>query len=240
MPRKPRFILPGQPLHVTIRGVNREPIFYSDVDYRYYLGRLKEAIERHDCALHAYVLMTNHVHLLLTPSTEHGIAKSIQMLGRYYVQYFNEKYGRTGTLWEGRYKSTLVDSEEYLLICHRYIELNPVRANMVDHPAEYPWSSYRCNAIGQPDPLINNHERYKEMGNTDDERRRSYRALFDIYVTDKQLNEIRQAANREWVLGSDRFKAKIEQELQRRVSPLPRGGDRKSISFRNRHQINRN
>jgi len=232
MPRKPRFILPGQPQHVIIRGVNREPIFYDDADYRYYLARLKQAIVRHDCALHAYVLMTNHVHLLLTPSTEYGIGKSIQMLGRYYVQYFNEKYGRTGTLWEGRYKSTLVDSEEYLLICHRYIELNPVRADMVDHPTDYPWSSYRCNAIGQPDPLIINHDRYQEMGSTDDERRQAYRALFDSYVTDKQLDEIRQAANREWVLGSDRFKAKIEQQLQRRVSPLPRGGDRKSRQFK--------
>lgn len=239
MPRKPRFILPGQPQHVIIRGVNRAPVFCNDADYRYFLARLKEAIERHDCALHAYVLMTNHVHLLLTPSTEYGIGKSIQMLGRYYVQYFNEKYGRTGTLWEGRYKSTLVDTEEYLLICHRYIELNPVRAKMVDHPAEHPWSSYRCNAIGQPDPLIRNHDIYKEMGSTDDERRRAYRALFDREVTDKQLEEIRQAANSEWVLGSDRFKALIEKKLARRASPLSRGGDRKSPSFKSRHQINR-
>ena len=131
MPRKPRFVIPGEPQepqHVIIRGINREPIFYDDADYRYYISRLKEALIKHSCSLHAYVLMTNHVHLLLTPGTEQGISKAIQMLGRYYVQYFNYTYGRTGSLWEGRYKSTLIDSEQYLLSCHRYIELNPVRA----------------------------------------------------------------------------------------------------------------
>jgi putative transposase len=197
MPRKPRFILPGQPQHVIIRGVNREPIFYNERDYRYYLAQLKAAIERHECALHAYVLMTNHVHLLITPAAEHSIGKAIQVLGRYYVQYFNQKYGRTGTLWEGRYKAALIDTEEYLLICHRYIELNPVRASMVDHPASYPWSSYRCNSVGHANPIITNHEQYTALGKSTEERQQAYRSLFEAHITEKQLDEIRKAANSE-------------------------------------------
>ena len=239
MPRKARFILPGQPQHVIIRGVNRQPIFNQEADYRYYLSRLDQALERHDCALHAYVLMTNHVHMLLTPHAGPGIGKTIQMLGRYYVQYFNQTYHRTGTLWEGRYKSTAVDTEHYLLTCYRYIELNPVRANIVAHPSEYPWSSYRCNGIGQSNSLITMHDRYRELGGTDEKRQQAYRALFKAQISEIQLEEIRIAANKEWVLGSDHFKAKIEQQLKRRTTPLPRGGDRRSKQYKNQHQINR-
>jgi len=239
MPRKPRFILPGQPHHVIIRGINREPIFYDDADYRCYLQRLKEALEKHKCDLHAYVLMANHVHLLLTPHLEECIGKAIQMLGRYYVQYFNTTYGRTGSLWEGRYKSALVDSEQYLLTCYRYIELNPVRAQMVMHPSEYPWSSYRCNGVGQVNPLITTHYKYDELGRTDEARQRGYRALFKEHISEKQLVEIRAATHKEWVLGSEYFKEKIAQELERQTMPLPRGGDRKSAQFRRQHAINR-
>lgn len=239
MPRKPRFVLPGEPQHVIIRGINREPIFYDDADYRYYLSKLKEAIRKHNCNLHAYVLMTNHVHLLLTPETEQGISKTIQMLGRYYVQYFNYTYGRTGTLWEGRYKSTLIDTEQYLLTCYRYIELNPVRAQMVDHPSDYPWSSYRSNATGQANPLIKTHYKYDELGRTGDARQQNYRALFKTHILEKTLEEIRESTNKEWVLGSDYFKAKIEGKLKCRTTPLPRGGDRKSKQWREQHDINR-
>lgn len=239
MPRKPRFVLPGEPQHVIIRGINREPIFYDDADYQYYLHKLKEAIDKHDCDLHAYVLMTNHIHLLLTPKTEQGISKTIQMLGRYYVQYFNDTYGRTGTLWEGRYKSTLIDSEQYLLTCYRYIELNPVRAQMVMHPSEYPWSSYRFNAVGKANPIIKTHYKYDELGRTAEVRQQSYRALFKAHISERQLDEIRESTNKEWVLGSDYFKAKIEEKLQRRTTPLPRGGDRKSEEFRSQYAINR-
>ena len=239
MPRKTRFVLPGEPQHIIIRGVNRAPIFYDTADYRYYLNALQEALGKHRCTCHAYVLMTNHVHLLLTPETEFGISKAIQMLGRYYVQYFNSTYGRTGTLWEGRYKATLVDTEQYLLTCYRYIELNPVRAQMVDHPADYPWSSYRCNAGGEANPLIKAHYKYDELGRTPVERQRGYRALFKAHIAERQLEAIRTATNKEWVLGSDYFKAKIEEKLQRRTVPLPRGGDRKSKEYRSEHGINR-
>lgn len=239
MPRKPRFVLPGEPQHVIIRGVNREPIFYTEQDYRCYLSRLQEAIGKHGCALHAYVLMTNHVHFLISPANEIGIGRMIQMLGRYYVQYFNHTYGRTGTLWEGRYKATLVDTEEYLLTCYRYIELNPVRAQMVEHPADYPWSSYRHNALGQANPILSPHEKYRDLGRTDESRQTSYRALFNAHLSDSALSEIRDATQKEWVLGSDYFKVKIGSRLERKVSPMPRGGDRRSNRFMRNNEINR-
>ena len=146
MPRKPRFNIVGIPQHVIQRGNNREPCFYSEQDYQRYLKDLSDSAKKHDCRIHAYVLMTNHVHLLVTPMVEHGISNMMQALGRRYVYYINKNYQRSGTLWEGRYKASLIDSERYLLTCMRYIELNPVRAKMVEHPGEYPWSSYQANA----------------------------------------------------------------------------------------------
>ena len=164
MARLPRFVIPGHPQHVIVRGNNREPIFYAEADYQFYLEKLKQACDKHSCDVHAYVLMTNHVHLLITPHKENGISKAMQMLGRYYVQYFNYSYERTGTLWEGRYKASLIDSNSYALICYRYIELNPVRADMVDHPSEYPWSSYRHNALGEKNELVIHHPCTKHWG----------------------------------------------------------------------------
>ena len=239
MPRKPRFVIPGEPQHVIIRGINREPIFYDTPDYRCYLSRLREAIEKYKCCLHAYVLMTNHVHLLISPADHDGISKTIQKIGRHYVQYFNYTYGRTGSLWEGRYKASLVDTDNYLLTCYRYIELNPVRAQMVDHPSEYPWSSYRVNAVGEYNPLIMSHYKYNELGRYKDERQEAYRALFNAHISELQLEEIRDATNKEWVLGSDYFKDKISEKLKRRVSPLVRGGDRKSKKYKSQIEINR-
>lgn len=154
MARLPRFDVPGYPQHVIQRGNNRSIIFAGEEDYTFYLEKLGEACKKYQCDLHAYVLMTNHVHLLMTPHLKGSIGKVMQMLGRYYVQYFNYQYNRTGTLWEGRYKATVLDSEQYLLSCSRYIELNPVRADIVKHPADYPWSSYHCNALGESNSLI--------------------------------------------------------------------------------------
>lgn len=240
MPRQPRFVIPGQPQHVIVRGNNRDPIFYADEDYRFYLDKLKEACDKHQCDVHAYVLMTNHVHLLMTPHNEQAISKTIQQLGRYYVQYFNSAYNRTGTLWEGRYKATLVDSENYLLTCYRYIELNPVRAEgMVDHPSEYPWSSYRYNALGQDEPLIVAHQEYVRLGNTKEKRQAAYRSLFKAQISERTLEEIREATNKAWVLGSSHFKERIAVQLDRPVAPSKRGGDRKSDDFKARQKINR-
>ena len=232
MARQPRFIRPGEPQHVILRGNNREPVFCADEDYRFFRDKLCDASEKHQCAIHAYVFMTNHIHLLVTPSLADGISKMMQMLGRYYVQYFNYTYKRTGTLWEGRYKSSLIDSEHYLLLCMRYIELNPVRADMVEHPSDYPWSSYRCNALDQFDNLVSAHNEYRRLGNNVAERCAAYRSLFNAQIPKQSLEEIRISANKNWVLGSDYFKERIEKNLNRRAAPLNRGGDRKSPSFR--------
>ncbi|MDQ6968295.1 MAG: transposase [Mariprofundaceae bacterium] len=238
MSRQPRFILPGQPQHVIQRGNNRDVIFTSDEDYKFYLEKLAAACTRFDCKLHAYVLMTNHVHLLMTPESKDGIGKVMQSIGRYYVQYFNYQYKRTGTLWEGRYKATLLDSENYLLTCYRYIEMNPVRAAMVDHPSEYPWSSYRCNAVGELNNLITAHELYLALGDNQQERGKFYRGLFDSQIEARELNEIRDATNKSWVLGTSRFKDRIEALTARQVAPKGKGGDRKSKKYKE-NKINR-
>jgi putative transposase len=237
MARLPRYVLVGQPQHVIVRGNNREPIFYADEDYRFYLETLKKACAKHQCDVHAYVLMTNHVHLLITPNKSDGLSKVIQMLGRYYVQYFNYTYRRTGTLWEGRYKATLIDSEHYALGCYRYIELNPVRAGMVDHPSEYPWSSYASNALGKTNELVVGHALYKRLGENIQRRLEAYRALFDVAVEQKTIEEIREATNKSWVLGSDFFKEMIEDKINRPMNPRSKGGDRKSKLFKDK--INR-
>ena len=242
MARLPRFVITGHPQHVIIRGNNREPIFYSDEDYRFYLDKLQDACTKHQCAVHAYVLMTNHVHLLITPHVQDGISKTMQMLGRYYVQYFNFTHNRTGTLWEGRYKASLVDSEAFALTCYRYIELNPVRANMVAHPAEYPWSSYRCNALGQANSQLNSlitpHYLYDALGQDEVTRLEQYRSLFKGQIDETSLALMREATNKAWVLGSDYFKQKIANQLNRRTDKLAKGGDRKSDEFRQNKKVN--
>jgi putative transposase len=221
--RLPRFFLPGQSLHVIQRGNNHEQTFFSDDDYRFYLRCLREASDEYRLSIHAYVLMTNHVHLLVTPETEFSLPKSMQSIGRRYVQYFNHAYGRTGTLWEGRYKCTMIDSERYLLTCMRYIELNPVRARMVEHPADYPWSSYLANAQGAPDGLIFPHSLYRRLGRTDDERQYAYRELIYEQIPVGDVEAIRDATNKAWALGDLRFISRIESQSKRRAVPLLRG-----------------
>ena len=157
MPRKPRFHLPGVPVHVVQRGNNRQAVFYDEQDYRAYLKWLEEGAERYGCAIHAYVLMTNHVHLLVSPAHGESLGRLMQYLGRYYVLYINHHYGRSGTLWEGRYKASLIQAQDYLLACYRYIELNPVRAGMAKGPGQYRWSSYGYNALGREDRLLTPH-----------------------------------------------------------------------------------
>ena len=231
MARLRRLYLPGCALHVIQRGNNREACFHAEADYKAYLAFLKDAAVKHQVAIHAFVLMTNHVHLLLTPSDQQDVSRMMQGLGRKYVQYFNFTHGRTGTLWEGRYKSTLVDADNYLLTVYRYIELNPVRANMVSHASDYPWSSYQGNAAGKPIALLTPHPMYRQLGRTDEERQGAYRALFRGRMPQRDLAAIRDATNKAWVLGGDRFKAQVEATTGRRSVPLGRGGDRKSAEF---------
>ena len=234
MPRLPRYVLPGQPQHVIQRGNNRLPLFSVEADYACFRQYLQDACRRHGCHVHAYVFMRNHVHLLMTPETKDGISKVMQSVGRRYAQYFNKSYQRTGTLWEGRYKATIIDSESYLLTCYRYIELNPVRANLVGHPSEYRWSSYRANALGKQDDLVRCHALYGALGINDAGRRAAYRGLFESHLDDKTIDEIRQATQKGWALGKERFKDEMERQIRRRSRPLVRGGDHRSTAFRER------
>lgn len=226
MARKPRFTLPGIPQHVIQRGNNREPCFYADADYHRYLNDLNNALETNHCKLHAYVLMTNHVHLLVTPMTEHGVIHTMQDLGRKYVRYINDQYRRTGTLWEGRYKACLVDSERYLLTCMRYIELNPIRANMVSHPGEYQWSSYAANAQGKTDDLLSYHPMYEDLGDNPESRQRAYRELFRHHIDNQHLHDIRESLNHELVLGREDFIDKITEMTKRQTQPAKMGRPR--------------
>ena len=219
MPRKPRFNLPGVPQHVVQRGNNREPCFYAVDDYFRYLDDLHEASEKNQVAIHAYVLMTNHVHLLVTPAGEFGITHMMQDIGRKYVRYINRSYRRSGTLWEGRFKASFVDSEAYLLTCMRYIEMNPVRAGMVASPGEYRWSSYANNGQGKNDRLVQAHPLYRSLGNTDSQRRHAYRELFRRHLDDTQVHAIRDALRQELVLGRNDFKDRIEQMIKRQTRP---------------------
>ena len=223
MPRQRRLDLPGVPQHVIQRGNNRQPCFLREQDYRCYLRQLDEAAQAQGCRLHAYVLMTNHVHLLMTPEVAGGVARTMQSLGRRYVGYFNATYRRSGTLWEGRYKSCLVDSERYLLTCYRYIELNPVRAAMVETPGDYAWSSYRANAQGRADRLVHPHDEYAQLGTTVDKRCAAYRALFLEAIGEDRMSEIRAYVQQQRALGTSRFQAAIEAELQRVATVRPRG-----------------
>jgi putative transposase len=226
MARKPRFNLPGYPQHVIQRGNNRQPCFFAPEDYLKYREALVGAADRTSCQIHAYVLMTNHVHLLITPATEHGLGELMQSVGRRYVRYVNYSYARTGTLWEGRYRASLVQSEMYLLTCYRYIELNPVRAGMVGHPGEYPWSSYAANAEGRADAVVCPHSEYVALDGNAMARRRAYRELLSYAQDGNELHKIREAVNGDLVLGSDRFKDEMERQLVRRVRPGKRGRPR--------------
>jgi putative transposase len=227
MPRRPRITLPGVPIHLIQRGNNRQACFFADEDYQAYLGWLEEYALQTDCVIHAYVLMTNHVHLLLTPQKASGTGELMKRLGQRYVQYINRSYRRSGTLWEGRFRSCLTQEEDYLLGCYRYIELNPIRANMVDHPAEYRWSSYRANAQGENSTLITKHELYNALGLDAEKRCAVYRELFRYQLEPGLVDEIRAATNGNYALGSTRFQEQITAELGRRVTPGRAGRPRK-------------
>jgi putative transposase len=217
MARRARFTPVGMPQHIIQRGVDRQLCFGCESDFKAYLYWLKEYSERYSVSIHAWVLMTNHVHLLCTPNSTDGISKMMQSLGRRYVRYFNYNYQRTGTLWEGRFKACVVNASEYLLHLYRYIELNPVRANMVKDPADYVWSSYQCNALGRKDLLLTPHELYLALDYNPIVRQALYRSLFTSHVEGALLKDIRYAVNKGLVLGSERFVAKLEALCGRRL-----------------------
>ena len=232
MARLPRYTVRGLTQHIIQRGNNRVTTFATSEDYEFFGECLLAACAKHDCEIHAYVFMTNHVHLLMTPSSDHGIGKVMQSVGRRYVQQFNRAHRRTGTLWEGRYRATLIDTERYLLACYRYIELNPVRAGIVCRPEDYAWSSHRANARGITDALVTPHERYSALGSEAVTRRAAYRALFDNALDEATLWLIRESTNKAWALGNDRFRERIRRLVHRPTKPLPRGGHRPTNGVR--------
>lgn len=210
MPRKPRISPVDVPQHIIVRGNNRQVCFADADDMAFYLGYLKKYSEKNGLEVHAWVLMTNHMHLLCTPKFEKSVSKTMQDMGRMYVLYFNKKYKRTGTLWEGRYKSSLIQAENYLLSVYRYIELNPVRAGMIDDPANYPFSSYQINALGKKSKLCTPHKKYIELGVTNQERQESYKGLFIQDLPNKFISDIREVTSKGMALGNDRFLMEIK------------------------------
>lgn len=210
MARPARLNIPLMPQHVVQRGNNRQACFLAENDFRLYLQLLAKSCVEHQCRVHAYVLMTNHVHLLLTPEIPNGVSLLFRDLGRDYVRKFNRKYGRTGTLWEGRFRSSLVDRDEYCLACYRYIEMNPVRAGMVDQPGLYRWSSYAANAEEWPDPLVEPHASWLQLGRSDGERKRAYSLLFRSELPSSQLEVIRCGISKGRPTGSIEFQEKFD------------------------------
>jgi putative transposase len=223
MARLPRLVVPNQPHHVIQRGNDRRVVFSDVDDYTVFLEYLRDSAKIFNVAIHAYVLMPNHFHLLVTPFDAKGMGKMIQRIGRYYVPYFNKKYQRVGSLWQGRYKATVIDSEQYFMTCSRYIESNPVRANMVGNPADYPWSSYPHHIGVKADTLITEHSLYWSLGNTPFEREASYKELVDQALSDDAIATLSATTAKGWILGGDKFKAAMEQQIKRRVSPNKKG-----------------
>ncbi|MBT3348363.1 MAG: transposase [Thiotrichales bacterium] len=229
MARLKRITPAGIPQHIIQRGNNKRVCFTSDADMKAYLKWLKDFSDKYSVSIHAWVLMTNHIHILCTPKTDNGIGKMMQSLGRMYVGYFNHTYQRTGTLWEGRYKSSIIQSERYLLAVYRYIELNPVRADMVISPSEYSWSSYNFNALGIVNDLITPHQEYLALGDSASERNAAYIELFKIEVDGELLNNIGGSINKGLALGSDAFIKEIEALTKVRVSSRKAGRPKKNV-----------
>jgi len=223
MPRSARLVLPGIPLHVIQRGVNRAALFIDDEDRRPYLRLLRNACQKQAIAIHAFVLMGNHVHLLMTPSTAEGLAPAMRQCGQNYVQYFNMRYVRSGTLLEGRFKSCLVDSDGYLLMVHRYIELKPVRAAMVAITEDYRWSSARVYLGLEHNPMLTPHPCYTLLGPTPKARADAYGQWLRASIQPQERERIVAYVAQERALGSRRFQDMVQQALQRSVVYRPAG-----------------
>lgn len=217
MARLPRFFAPEIPLHIMLRGNDRKAIVGNDEDLLLLRTTLAAAAAKHGLRIHAYVFMTNHLHVLATPAKLDSAPKTMQGLGRTYVQYFNRRYRRTGTLWEGRYRATAIEAEAYLIQLMRYIELNPVRAGMVATAGDYAWSSFRANAQGAEDRMVSPHSVYQGISHDDQQRRDSYARLFDAAHSGNDLAAIRYSANTGWALGGEGFLQQLALLSTRRV-----------------------
>ena len=223
MARLPRLTLPGYPHHVIQRGNNRQPIFTTVADHQYLLDLLHENAKKFDVAVHAYVLMGNHFHLLATPQTDKGLPQMMQAVGRSYVRYFNDLHGRTGTLWEGRYRSTLIQTDSYLLTCMAYIDLNPVRAGLVSDAKDFPWSSYGHYVGLRSDKLITPHSLFWSLGNTPFGREAAYAEMVRAGVSVDQQAALTRSALTGWALGEADFVADLQKHTERRVHKIQAG-----------------
>ena len=224
MPRRLRTLFAGVPTHVVQRGNDRRDCFFSEHDRHFYLLQLEELASLFGCAVHAYVLMDNHVHLLATPSAPNGISLLMKHLGQRFVQHVNRIHKRTGALWEGRFYSSVVDSGAYLFSCHRYIEMNPVRAKMVAHPRDYQWSSYRANAEGHACPFLTPHPDYLALADNELDRRHFYRMMFDLSLDRSAMEEIRAVTRGGFAFGSEEFKERLGAESGRPMAAQRRRG----------------
>lgn len=223
MARLPRLVLANQPHHIIQQGNDRQLIFRDAEDYQRFLVWLKESAREFKVAIHAYVLMPDHLHLLASPASAEGLAQMMQRIGRYYVPWYNAKYARTGSLFQGRFKTSLIDSEQYFMLCSRYIETNPVRTQVAAELLDYPWSSYPHHAGVRPDPVITDHALYWALGNTPFQREAAYIELTRPALTAEQLAPIHLALLKGWPLGSDAFKADLQHKAKRQVLPAKRG-----------------
>lgn len=230
MARPRRMVVAGQPHHVLQRGNDRQLIFRDDQDRRMFLDWLREAARQLNVAIHSYVLMPNHVHLLASPAEADGLSRMMQWIGRHYVPYFNRKYDRVGTLFQGRFKAIVIESERYFLVCSRYIELNPVRAGMVISPAEFAWSSYTHHAGIRSDPMLTDHVLYWSLGNTPFQREAAYRALMEQGLSTAEVAAVTEATFKGWPLASVEFKGALQKRLQRPVGPVRRGRPARNAS----------
>ncbi len=230
MARLPRLTAPGLAHHLIQRGNNRQSIFVDEFDRALYLRELADLAQAYRLAIHAYVLMPNHVHLLATPPERETLGRVMQALGRRYVRRFNDRHHRTGTLWEGRYRSTVVETDRYLLACMRYIDMNPVRAGLAAEPGLFRWSSHAHYVGLRPDPLVTEHAAYWALGNTPFDRQLAYRRLFETEQAAVEIDSIRYATHRGWALGREEFAASVELEAGRPAAPRRPGRPRKPAS----------
>ncbi len=235
MTRMSQFKLAGIPLHIIHKGDHRFMCFYTGEDYHSYLACLKAASQAEKIDIHAYVLMTDHVHLLVSPRCEHSVYRMMMQLGQRYTRYFNKKYYHHGDLWEDRFRSCIIDAENYLLTCQRYIELNPVRSGIVSKPSEYIWSSYLVNTHGLSPDFITPHAKYNALGADDAERRKVYRELFRQQLDPQLVDQINEHTNGGYCLGSDQFKLEIELMLGRRVIRGKQDRPAARLQIRSRH-----
>lgn len=227
MARLPRLVVAQQPHHILQQGNNRQPIFCDSDDYAAFLGWLRDAARQFKVAVHAYVLMSNHFHLLATPADEEGLGRMMQWVGRHYVPYFNRKHGHVGTLWQGRFKASVIEAPRYLLTCYRYLDSNPVRVGLATNAAQYPWSSCAHHVGSRVDPLITDHPLYWSLGNTPFEREAQYKALLEQELPPEQIALLNATLLKGWVLGDPGFQQSLAQQVNRRVAPAKRGRPRK-------------